>query len=123
MIQLISPILAILTAAGMLVSASGCGGESSATEQDTVVYVCTEDKTLVNAPVQPTPAEHPETGRPTLLRALYCKTCDKWHAVPPPAVYPRDPLSYVCPRHDQPMSAEGPLDSPVQVADAGRRRR
>jgi hypothetical protein len=99
-----------------LLSLSGCNSNTAADEQQTVVYVCEESKTLIKAPQQPTPAMHPETEQPTLLRALYCSKCNKWHTVPPTEIYPRDPLSYACPRHKAPMSAEGPMDAPIKIA-------
>jgi hypothetical protein len=107
----------------LLTSLSGCSTDIAADEQQTVLYVCEESKTLIKAPQQPTPAAHPETGQPTLLRALYCSECNKWHAVPPTDIYPRDPLSYSCPDHNIPMSADGPTDSPIQVAKTRRRSR
>ena len=107
----------------ILLSLSGCSSNTAANEQQTVVYVCEETKTLIEAPQQPTPAEHPETGQPTLLRALYCQKCKKWHAVPPTDVYPRDPLSYACPRHKTSMSAEGPMDALIQIGTTRRRSR
>ena len=107
----------------LLMSLSGCSSNTAADDQQTVVYVCEESKTLIKAPQQPTPAEHPETGQPTLLRALYCARCNTWHVVPPTDIYPRDPLSYACPKHKIPMSAEGPMDAPIQIAKTRRRSR
>lgn len=111
----------LLTASLGLFSASGCGGESAADEQPKVVYVCEESKQLVEAPQQPTPAEHPETGKATLLRALYCEACKKWHVVPPSELYPKDPLSYPCPRHKAQMKPDGPMEAPIQMGKKRRR--
>ena len=107
----------------LLLSVSGCSGNTAAGDQPTVVYVCEESQTLVEAPQQPTPAENPETGQPTLLRALFCSKCKKWHAVPPSDVYPRDPLSFACPKHNTPMSSEGPMDASIQIAKTKQRPR
>ena len=86
------------------------GGKASAEPAGDVVYLCRETQKLLKAPAQPVPAVNPDTGRPTLYRALYCSDCKKWHAVPPPDVFPGNPLSYPCPKHRRPMSAAGPLE-------------
>lgn len=75
-----------------------------------VFYLCEETEELVKAPLQQVPATNPQTGRKTLYRALYCSDCEKWRAVPPPEVYPGNPLAYRCPKHDCPMAVSGPND-------------
>ncbi|MBW3539822.1 MAG: hypothetical protein KY476_06095 [Planctomycetes bacterium] len=106
-------VAVLLYLAAALVGLRGqdaAGGEGP----DEVVYVCREAKTLVSAPPQPTPAVNPATGRRTLVRALYCRDCDGWRAVPPTEAYGGNPLSHACPRHRQPMSPTGPLTAPVR---------
>ncbi|HUG91805.1 MAG TPA: hypothetical protein VML55_13285 [Planctomycetaceae bacterium] len=85
------------------------GPDASAETDAQVVYLCRETQELIRGRPQPTPAVNPETGRPTLYRALYCAKCEKWQAVAPSEVYGGNPLSTVCPRHREPMSPEGPL--------------
>jgi hypothetical protein len=85
-------------------------GQADASAVPDVVHVCRETGQLIIAPPQPTPAINPRTGRATLYRALYCRACGRWHAVPPSEAGGGNPLSNLCPRHRQPMSAEGPLE-------------
>lgn len=89
----------------------GCGGDSAVetSSEPDVAYLCSETKELVLAPKQAVPAIHPETGRATLMRALYCAQCEQWHAVPPPDVYSGNPLGYPCPKHRTAMQEQGPL--------------
>jgi hypothetical protein len=93
----------------LLLAVAGCGSQSAESGNE-VVYICNETKQLVTAELQPVPAVNPTTGRPTLLRALYCEKCRKWHAVPPPEVFPDHPAKYPCPKHGMPMSETGPMD-------------
>ena len=94
----------------MAASLSGCGGETPAAgETENVVYLCRETKKIVRAPLQPTPAVNPATGRKTLVRALYCTKCKKWHAVPPAMEQSGNPMRYQCPKHKIDLSADGPL--------------
>lgn len=74
-----------------------------------VAYLCKETKQLIKAPPQQVPALNPKTGRATLYRALYCAECKTWQVVPPPDVYPGNPLTYPCPKHRRQMTATGPL--------------
>jgi hypothetical protein len=76
-----------------------------------VVYLCRETKQIVQAPPQKVPAVHPGTGRATLFRALYCPECKIWRAVPPPDVFAGNPLTYRCPKHQKPMTVDGPLET------------
>lgn len=87
---------------------SGCGAEAPANETN-VIYICRETNELIRAPRQPTPAVHPETGRKTLVPALYCKQCEQWRAVPPSQAFNRNPLSLKCPKHKGPLSPDGPI--------------
>ena len=89
------------------ISCQDLSGDESAVA--VVVYLCRETNEIVTARPQPTPAVNPRTGRPTLVRGLYCDKCRKWRPIPPPEVYSGNPLSCPCPRHKQPMSPNGPL--------------
>lgn len=101
-------------AAALLVavlSIAGCGGgkpSSAAATEKQVVYLCSETKQIVRAPLQPTPAVNPATGRKTLVRALYCEKCRSWHPIPPAIEQGGNPLRYQCPKHKIDMSPEGP---------------
>lgn len=85
---------------------SGCGAGTE--ESRLVTFVCAETRAVVRAEAQPTPAVHPETGRRTLVRGMYCAKCDAWFPVPPEA---RHPEAIRCRKHGEPMSLTGPDDS------------
>jgi hypothetical protein len=110
-IQMGKQTLAITVMAACLLSfVSGCGDEQMAAEEsNNVVYLCKETKKVVRAPLHPTPAVNPETGRKTLFRALYCSRCKKWHAIPPSEERSGNPLRFNCPRHKSAMSLNGPV--------------
>ena len=104
--------------AGMIVLAGaaaaaigGCGGGDDAPEAASAptVYYCTETKTVVVAARQQTPAVNPQTGRRTLVPALYCPTCRQWQPAPPPEVLQRNPGAGLCRKHKTPLIADGPL--------------
>lgn len=88
---------------------AGCSGSESSGERKSAVYFDRETKQLVVAEVQPTPAVHPQTGRRTLVRALYCPQCRKWQAVPPDDVRNGHPRNQKCRKHGCPLTADGPL--------------
>src|SRR5262245_58394827 len=67
-----------------------------------VTYICRETRKLIRGPRQATPAVNPQTGRPTLVQALWCETCRDWMAAPP-ADYDRIGLGPRCPRHGVPL--------------------
>jgi hypothetical protein len=68
-----------------------------------ITYLCRETGETLKAPRQQTPAVNPQTGRKTLVQALYCTSCQAWHAAPPPAMAERLPLGPVCPVHRTPL--------------------
>ena len=82
------------------------GSSPARAEGAEVAYLCRETRQVVFAPPQAVPAVHPQTGRPTLDRALYCPQCRSWHPVPP--TWPGNPLAYRCPRTRGPLEASGP---------------
>ncbi len=100
------------TLVGCISLLSGCGGESSAeTTENNIPYLCTETNKLVYSHEQTTPAIHPETGRATLVRALYCPKCKHWRPVPPTDAYPGNPLTFPCPKHRSAMLPDKPAET------------
>jgi hypothetical protein len=100
-------LLLLLT--GML---AGCGGDSAAESSAATqrVYFDTQTKRAVVADVSSeTPAVHPETGRRTLMPALYCAQCTAWRAAPPLQELQRNPQARMCPKCKGPLTADGPL--------------
>jgi hypothetical protein len=96
----------------LLLLAAGCGGESEAKSaaQAQRVYFDSETKQAVAADMSPDiPALNPKTGRRTLMPALYCATCQQWHAAPPLAELQRNPKARMCPKCKGPLTADGPL--------------
>ncbi len=94
----------------ILPSRSSRGNVSRDTTED-VMYLCRETKQRMQAPPQQVPAMNPQTGRATLYRALYCAECKGWRAVPPPELYPGNPLTYRCPKHHRQMTSSGLLEN------------
>lgn len=54
------------------------------------------------------PAVQPRTGKRTLMPAMYCAKCGKWHPVPPPDRINRAGRAALCPKTGAPLTAEGP---------------
>jgi hypothetical protein len=107
-LKYLSVLVLIASVSYWLLSADS-SAESASAEGGSVVYLCRESQGLFRLPAQPVPALNPETGRATLYRALYCPTCRKWQPVPPADVFPGNPLSYPCPKHQRTMRADGPM--------------
>ena len=47
-----------------------------------VVYICLETQEVIEGPVEPTPAINPNTGRRTLVPAIYSNATKKWVPAP-----------------------------------------
>jgi hypothetical protein len=106
-----APIIGLVLIGYWLVSPTSQEGNASENSIEAVPYICRETKQIIEAPLSQVPAVNPATGRATLFRALYCSACKKWHAVPPPDVFSGNPLTYSCPKHRQPMTMDGPLET------------
>ncbi len=110
---LIGVSLAVLIGASCFVLSlfgRGEGNSSSSAAENTVAYLCSETGRLIVAPLGPTPALNPATGRRTLVRAMYCAECAKWYAAPPSDVSGGNPQNIRCPKHNTPLSMKGPLN-------------
>lgn len=93
----------------LLLLTAGCGGESAAKTPTQRVYFDSESKRAVAADMSPeTPAVNPQTGRRTLLPALYCAKCQEWRAAPPLQELQRNPKARLCPKCKGPLVADGP---------------
>jgi len=99
---------------GIMVTTLFCGCSTKTVDlpvaqSSEVVYFCRETKKFSRAPRAELPAENPITGRKTLQLALYCERCKKWYPVPSADTFSGNPLSYRCPKTNNPMSQDGPL--------------
>jgi hypothetical protein len=74
-----------------------------------VTYICRESGDLFRLPRATGSALHPQTGRATLVAALYCSQCKKWQPAPPAELRDRFPTGPVCREHRTPLVSEGPL--------------
>jgi hypothetical protein len=110
-LKYIAPLLGLAILGYWIFSPASREGNASENTIETVPYICRETKQIVEAPLTQVPAVNPNTGRATLFRALYCPACKKWHTVPPPDVFPGNPLMYPCPKHHRPMTMDGPMDA------------
>ena len=88
---------------------AGCTASEPQEDTRTAVYLDRETKKPVVARLQPTPAVHPETGKRTLVRALYCPKCRRWKAVPPDGNRNGHPGNHKCRQHGCALTADGPL--------------
>ncbi len=88
----------------------GCGGKETATEK-TGQSVYVDSKTMqavVGDMVAETPAVNPTTGERTLMPAMYCSSCQRWHPVPPPDQINRVPGATKCRKTGTTLTANGP---------------
>ncbi len=94
--------------AGLCGCAEETASQSAAAQQ--VVYFDVKSKTAIAAPrSSDVPAVNPKTGKRTLMPALYCAKCQRWHAAPPLEIRQRNPAAGKCPKCQQPLIADGPL--------------
>ncbi len=91
---------------------AGCGGSeppSQTGREGKMVYVDTVTKKATVMEVADSfPATHPRTGKRTLMPALYCSKCSKWHPVPPLDQINRKPRATQCLKTGAPLTADGP---------------
>ena len=101
----------IAKASLLVVLVSSCG--SSAPIEDPhagqMVYIDTAtDLPFASNISRETPAIHPDTGKRTLVPALYCATCRKWYPAPPLEALQRNPAASKCPKGHGKLATEGP---------------
>jgi len=97
----------------------GCGksGKETATGES-IVLTDPKAGTFFTAPSgTPTPAIHPETGKPTLVRAMYCSKCQTWHPVPPLEVLQRNAKARSCRKTGTPLQLTGPIPADARQID------
>lgn len=101
---------AIWIATSICALISGCGHEPvviADTSQRVYVDIATQKALML--PIQDkVPAKHPETGKNTLVPALYCPQCGRWYPAPPMEVVQRTGTASRCPQGGHPMSPHGP---------------
>ena len=85
-----------------------------------VMWLCLETGRLSEGPrpvsADEAPRVNPETGRPTLVQALYCAKCQGWRPRPPAAVRERMPGGPVCPKTRSPLFETAPPGAAREVA-------
>ena len=92
--------------------AAGCAAQSAVEPvgESLRVYWDSESKQPVAAALTAaSPAPHPQTGRRTLMPALFCRKCNVWRAAPPLAELQRNPKARRCTQCTGPLVADGPL--------------
>jgi hypothetical protein len=98
---------------------AGCGSKSvKASAQEEVVYVCTETHAAFVGTPRKVPAENPDTGRRTLMPALFNPAKSKWQAMPPLEVLDGNPGAAIARKADQPLTPDGPRDGLRQLPSA-----
>lgn len=93
-----------------LVLIAGCSQQPVVAEVQDRVYFDLATQQPITLPVQAAslPAEHPQTGKKTLVSALYCPQCDRWYPSPPMEVVQRTGAASRCPKGGHSMSPHGP---------------
>ena len=100
-----------LLAAMLLAGLSGCGApdEVETAVVQRAVYVDTKTlKAVVCDVVKDPPAVNPVTGKRTLMPALYCPKCLRWHPLPPLDQINRTPNATKCSKTGATLTADGP---------------
>ena len=82
-----------------------------------VTYICLETKVVIEGPVQPVPAVNPQTGRRTLVRAIYSNSTEEWVPAPSEEVMRRNRQSLLEKKADAPLAFEASADSEETEAD------
>ncbi|HRX78907.1 MAG TPA: hypothetical protein P5307_07580 [Pirellulaceae bacterium] len=103
-----SLVLVAVVSMGVLL---GCGGadEVAPAKVSQAVYVDTKtQKAMVCDVSAETPVVNPATGQRTLMPALYCPKCLRWHALPPLEQINRIPNATKCSRTGATLTADGP---------------
>ena len=90
---------------------TGCGqGTAPPAASETLVLTDPRSGAIYTASLETSvPAEHPQTGQPTLVRALYCPKCQTWHPVPPAEVLQRNPKAGRCLKTGSALQPAGPI--------------
>ena len=90
---------------------SGCSQAESKQKNNSVpnIYICTQTGDFFTGPGLKFPALHPRTGEKTLQRALYCKHCQTWHAVPPLAMTGGNQGAVKCEYSELALESSGPV--------------
>jgi hypothetical protein len=99
-------LLAVGLLVGVVLWMTARDGAAQSSSQ--VTYVCSETGVVIVGPAQQEPAVHPETGRRTLLRGVYCPQCGKWYRAPSSEKVGGNPRELRCSVHNIPMTYEGP---------------
>ncbi len=73
-----------------------------------MVHLCRETGESFVLRARESPAQHPRTGRFTLMPGLYCAKCGQWRASPPLDVLQHNPSARLCPMDKTPMTIDGP---------------
>ncbi len=89
----------------------GCEQPATEPAPRIVVFDTASKRPVVIEAVNQFPAIHPDTGRPTLMPALYCAKCAAWHLVPPLEELARSKQPAVCVKCKSTLTIDGPLPS------------
>lgn len=101
-------VLVAAAAYPMLFRGSAVVAESDLQE---MVFVDTESGKAFVVRAKSSPATNPETGKQTLVPALYCEKCAAWKAVGSMERLQTGGAMRKCPTHKIPLVAEGPKPS------------
>jgi hypothetical protein len=100
-------LLVVAIGSGLL----GCGRSKEVATKELQRAVYVDIKTMqavVGDVVKEPPAVNPATGQRTLMPALYCPKCLRWHPLPPLDQINRTPNATKCSKTGAMLTAYGP---------------
>jgi hypothetical protein len=100
-------VAALITAGWTVYSWVATRPPSPVTGND-VTYICLETHEVIDGPVQPVPALNPNTGRRTLVRAIYSNSTKEWVPAPSEEVLRRNRQALAQDDGNSPLAFEAP---------------
>lgn len=78
-------------------------GTSPGAKGATVMWICTETHETMEAAAEAGPLPNPKTGKPTFVRAMICRKCQKWYPAPPADLRTKQRTGPRCPACGTPL--------------------
>lgn len=89
----------------------GCSAGQAPVPAQVVMFDTATKQPYITHAADQYPAVHPGTGKPTLMPALYCPKCERWHVAPPPEEISRRKQPVTCSKCKGNLVPDGPLPS------------
>jgi hypothetical protein len=109
-IIIVAIVLLVLVGLGWaIIGRTSAPHAAQAADDQTAVYICRETSDVFRLPRTKVPPVHPQTGRASLVHALYCAECNRWQPMLPDELRDRFPAGPICREHRTPLTRNGPL--------------